>query len=274
MNALASLLRAIRAETVRSAGLRGPLVFAALPVAVLLPLIVTFGVAAVAERFARLPGEIQVTSVQTSNAVYWVIVFTVMGWAVIAATAGADATAGPGSDLQRHLFPRVWTGPAARWIVYGVYAAITALILVALVLTVLPFAFPLVYEGVDVTSPAGVRFLLTVPAYAFIACGVGVGLGAVIGHPVVAAAVLLAWVFVIENAIALVPDGYTLQGYMPFLNGQFGTGQELAFTPGWDPNGALLYLLGIAIAVFALGCAASLLRRSRTRVSSTNKTRS
>lgn len=263
MTALASLVRAVRAELVRSGGLRSPLVFAAVPVAVVLPLVITVGVAAVAERFASLPGEIQVTSVQTTNAVYWVIVFTVMGWALVATTTSADAARGAGSDLQRHLFPRVWTGPTARWIVYGVYAALTSIVLVALVLVTLPLAFPLVYGGVDLTSAAGIRFLLTVPLYAFAACGIGVGLGTVVGHPVIAAAVLLAWVFVVENAIALFPRGYTLQEYMPFLNGQFGTGQELAFAPGWGRDGGLVYVIAVAAIVFAVGCGSLKLKRTR-----------
>ena len=48
MTGFAQLLRAVRAEGVRLGGRRGPLAFAALPGAVLAPLIVTFVIAAVA----------------------------------------------------------------------------------------------------------------------------------------------------------------------------------------------------------------------------------
>ena len=254
--------RAVRAEIVRVGGPRSPLLYAALPGAIMLPLLVTFAVATVAERFAVLSDDIRVTSVGTENSVYWVITFTVMVWAVIAATAQASATGGPASEVARFLFPRTWTGVGARWLVYGCFAAATSLLLVTVVMLVLPAAFPAVYSGVDIASPAGVRFVLGVPLYAFAACGAGVALGALIGHPVVTAAALFGWVFVVENAIALVPDGYTLQGYMPFLNGQFGTGQQLAFTPPWGPTGALAYLFAVTVGLFALAWA-SLAWRAR-----------
>ncbi|MGB3603163.1 MAG: ABC transporter permease [Gordonia sp. (in: high G+C Gram-positive bacteria)] len=261
---LGPLTRALRAELVRFGGNRGPLVFAAIPIAIVMPLVVTFAIAAVAERFATMSSTIQVTSVQTSNSVYWVLIFGAMVWALIAATAQAGAARGAAGDLERYLFPRIWTVPAARWMAYGSLSAVSSFLLVTVVLLVLPTAFPTVYGAVSIGSPEGLRFLLTVPLYAFAACGIGVGVGAIIGQPVVTAAVLLGWAFVVENSIALVPKGYTLQGYMPFLNGQFGTGQELAFTPPWGLNGALFYTTIVALALFVLGCC--LLRwRRRTR---------
>ncbi|NLG46581.1 ABC transporter permease [Gordonia sp. (in: high G+C Gram-positive bacteria)] len=262
MTGFAQLLRAVRAEGVRLGGRRGPLAFAALPGAVLAPLIVTFVIAAVAERFATMSASIQVTSVQTSNAVYWVLTFTVITWALIAATAQASIARGSAGDLERYLFPRSWTAPAARWLLCGTSSAAMGLVLVIVVMTVLPAAFPAVYGGVDIGSPEGLRFLATVPVYAFVTCGIGVGLGALIGHPVVTAVVLLGWAFVVENSIALAPNGYTMQGYMPFLNGQFGTGQDLAFTPPWGMNGALAYSAGVAVVLFAAGCAVLARRRS------------
>lgn len=266
MIALPQVGRAIRAEFVRVGGRRGPLLFAALPAAVLAPLLVTFAIAAVAERFATMSASgIQVTSVQTTNSVYWVLTFTVIVWTIIAATAQASAVRGPASDLERILFSRAWTAPVARWLFFGLVSAAVALVLAVLVMATLPAAFPSVYGGVDLASPAGLRFLVTVPIYAFIACGVGVGLGAIVGHPVVTAVLLLGWAFVIENSIALAPKGYTAQGYMPFLNGQFGTGQELAFTPPWGPNGALAYAAAVAVGLVAIGSGAIARRRAPVR---------
>ncbi|MBM7367163.1 ABC transporter permease [Gordonia hydrophobica] len=266
MIALAHLFRAVRAEFYRVGGRRGPLVFAALPGAVVVPLVVTIAIATVAERFATMSASgIQVTSVQTTNSVYWVLTFTVIVWAILAATAQASAARGPASDLERILFPRAWTAPVARWLLYGALSATVALVLTAAVMLVLPAAFPTVYGGVDITSSAGLRFVITVPIYAFLACGIGVGIGGIVGHPVVTAAVLLGWAFVIENSISLAPKGYTLQGYMPFLNGQFGTGQELAFTPPWGPNGALVYAAVVGAVLVALACGAAARRRRPRR---------
>ncbi|WP_232716023.1 ABC transporter permease [Gordonia metallireducens] len=256
--------RGTRAELTRVGGARSILLYGLIPGAVLLPLVITLGVATVAERFASISGSIQVTSVTTTNSVYWVITFTVMIWAVVAAYAQATAERGPLGELARHLYPHRWTGLVSRWIAYGVGAALCSAALVALVMAVLPTFFPKVYSGVDIGSPEGVRFLIAVPVFAVFTVGIGIGLAAIIGHPAGTVVALLGWTYVIENAISLVPDGYTLQQYMPFLNGTFGTGQELAFMPPWGPTGGLLYCGAIALALFTLGCLALTFRVRRT----------
>ena len=85
--------RGTRAELTRVGGARSLLLYGLVPGAVLLPLAITLGVATVAERFASISSSIQVTSVTTTNSVYWVITFTVMIWAVVAAYAQATANA-------------------------------------------------------------------------------------------------------------------------------------------------------------------------------------
>ncbi|GAC53767.1 MULTISPECIES: hypothetical protein [Gordonia] len=256
--------RGTRAELTRVGGARSILLYGLIPGAVLLPLVITFGVATVAERFASISGSIQVTSVTTTNSVYWVITFTVMIWAVVAAYAQATAERGALGELARHLYPRRWTGLVSRWIAYGTGAALCSAALVALVMAMLPTFFPKVYSGVDIGSAEGVRFLIAVPVFAVFAVGIGIGLAAIIGHPAGTVVTLLGWAYVIENAISLVPDGYTLQQYMPFLNGTFGTGQELAFMPPWGPTGGLLYCGAIALTLVTLGCITLTLRVRRT----------
>ena len=207
--------RATVAEPLRVGGARSMLWFGLLPGAIVLPLVITFGVATVAERFASISGSIQVTSVTTTNSVYWVITFTVMVWALVAAFAQATAERGAPGELARHLYPRRWTGSVARWVAYGFGAATCSGVLVAVVMMTLPALFPKVYSGVDLTSAEGVRFLLAVPVFAALAVGIGIGVAGVVAHPAGSVVVLLGWVYVVENAISLVPNGYTLQSYMP-----------------------------------------------------------
>lgn len=254
--------RATAAEPTRVGGARSMLWFGLIPGAVLLPLAITFGIATVAERFASISGSIEVTSVTTTNSVYWVITFTVMVWAVVAAFAQTTAERGAPGELARHLYPRRWTGAVARWAAYGFGAAMCSGGLVALVMTTLPVFYPKVYSGVEIASAEGVRFLLAVPAFAVLAVGIGIGLAGVVAHPAGSVVALLGWTYVVENAISLVPNGYTLQSYMPFLNGTFGTGQELAFVPPWGPTGGLVFCGVVAISVFVLGCATTELRAS------------
>lgn len=254
----------IRAEAIRVGGPRGLLIAAVLPGAIGLPLVVTFGVAVVAERFSTLSGSVQVTSVTTTNSVYWIITFTATVWMLVAAYAQATADRGLAGEINRYLYPRHWTGPVARFLHYGTGAAVCALVLTATVLVTLPRAFPNVYGGVDITSPEGIRFLVTVPVYSVCAVAIGVGVAALTGHAAGAIALLLGWTYLVENAISLLPNGYTLQSWMPFLNGTFGTGQELAFAPPWGPNGALLYCAAVATAFMIAGCVAPGWRFRRT----------
>ena len=116
---------------------------------------ITFGVATVAERFTSISGSIQVTSVTTTNSVYWVITFTVMAWVLVAAFAHATAERGAPGELARHLYSRRWTSAVARWVAYGFGAATCSGVLVAVVMMTLPAFFPTAYSGVDLTSAEG-----------------------------------------------------------------------------------------------------------------------
>jgi hypothetical protein len=91
--------------------------------------------------------------------------------------------------------------------------------------------------------------------------GISLGVAAVVGNPAASVAILLGWVYIVENTIALIPNGYTIQGYMPFLNGVYGTGQAIVLMPPWGINGAIAYSGGVAVAMFAIACGTARLRR-------------
>ncbi|NLG44965.1 MAG: ABC transporter permease [Gordonia sp.] len=254
--------RGVRAEAVRSGGLRGVLLLAAFPAGVLVPLLVTFAIAFAFERIANFDTtDITVTETTTTNSVYWVMYFTVAVGTITAAFAQASAMRGPGRDLDRYLYPRTWTSPLGRWIYYGLLTAVASLVLITVIMATLGPLFPTVYSQVDLTSDAGVRFLITVPILSFFACGMGVGVAAVIGSPAASIAFLLLWIFLIEEAIYLVPNGMKIQAYMPFLNGIWSTGQEIVIDPTWGKDGALIYFGLVSIGVFLIGMAVLALRR-------------
>ncbi|MGW4246454.1 ABC transporter permease, partial [Nocardia sp. NPDC004722] len=191
--------RGVAAEWTRTTG-RSFLWTVAVPATFLLPLLVTFVIAAVAERLAALPGQRFVAPVSTTNSVYWVMTFSVSIMMVTAAYAHGSQRRGQTSDLNTFLFPRPWTVALARWIYYGAIAAMSTVVLLVVVMVTLPHQFPELYGAVDITDSAGIRFLWTVPVYAFAACGVGVAAGALIRTPSAAVAVLLFWVYVAESS--------------------------------------------------------------------------
>ncbi|MGY2061743.1 ABC transporter permease, partial [Nocardia gipuzkoensis] len=180
---------------------------------------------------------------------------------VTAAYAHATQWRGQTSDLNAFLFPRSWTVASARWIYYGVITAVSTVVLLVLVMVTLPHLFPRIYGAVDITDAAGIRFLWTVPIYAFVACGVGIAVGSLIRTPSVAVAVLLFWVYAGENYINLLPHGYTLQAYAPFLNAVAATGQQVAFLPRFGRTGSLLYFILVAAALFLVAAVLPILIR-------------
>ncbi|MFI9400730.1 ABC transporter permease [Nocardia sp. NPDC052316] len=252
--------RGIAAEWTRTTG-RSFLWIVAVPLTFVLPLVVTFAIAAVAERLAVLPGQSYVATVSTTNSVYWVITLSVSVMMVATAYAHATQWRGQTSDLNAFLFPRSWTVALARWIYYGAITAISTVILLVVVMVTLPHLFPQIYGNVDITDSAGIRFLWTVPSYAFAACGVGVAVGSLIRTPSAAIAVLLFWVYVVEISINLLPHGHTLQAYAPFLNAVAATGQEVAFLPRFGRNGSLLYFILVAVALFVITAVLPILTR-------------
>lgn len=241
--------RGIAAEWTRTTG-RSFLWTVAVPLTFVLPLAVTFGIAAVAERLATLPGQRFVAPVSTVNSVYWVMTFSVSIMMVTAAYAHGTQRRGHTSDLDTFLFPRLWAAALSRWIYYGVIAALSTLVLLVVVMVTLPHQFPELYGGVDITDSAGIRFLWTVPVYAFAACGVGIAIGSLIRAPSAAVAVLLFWVYVAEAALNLLPHGFTVQAYAPFLNAVAATGQQVAFVPRFGRTGSLLYFILVAAGLF------------------------
>jgi hypothetical protein len=262
---MSAFLRSARAEAVRLGGRRGPLLRASLPLGLVLPLLVSVVVAAVAEKLHGDPGDgsgglgealIRVREVGTTNSLYWVISLGITVHAVVAAYAQATSTRGAVGELRRHLLPRIRWDLPARWAVTGAVAALSSLVAVVTLLVTLPALFPGVYGTVSIGSDAGLRFLWTVPLYAVAASGIGVGVGALVRVPAAAVAVLTLWSLLVESALVYIPKGADLLGWMPFLNGQYATGQDIALEPAWGPDSALLYVFLVAAVLVGTGTVA------------------
>ncbi|BBZ34477.1 ABC transporter permease [Mycolicibacterium confluentis] len=245
----APVIRGVRAEMVRTAG-RSRLWTVLVPAAVAMPLVITFAIAAAAEMFARIPGQISVLQVPTSNAAYWVITITTVVVAIAASDGQASESRYRAGEYVRLAMRRQWPALLGRWLFYGVLGAVVAAVTLLAVLLLLPVASPLVYGAVSATDPVALRLLWTVPLLSFFAAGAGVGIGALIPSPLGAAAVILLWVYAVESAAGYLPSGAFLQRFMPVLNGVFATGQDAVLTPPWGQNAALLYVCSLFTAMF------------------------
>ncbi|GGG80722.1 hypothetical protein [Corynebacterium pelargi] len=252
-----TLIRNVRAEAIRLAGF-GPWLCWVLPLAVFAPLLISFTVAAIAERIAKDSAILRIQGVTSDNAAYWVVHLGVLICVIGAALAQTSTTQlAPVVLLHTRLQPRSLHILFARWLLCGAVACLVVWLDIFLLLVLLPQAFGQVYAGVDLFSFTGARLLWAGPVWTWIACGFGIGLGAVLRTPAATIAVLSVWALLIENAIALLPHGGTLLKFMPFLNGTFATGQAVAIEPGWGHNGALLYVVVLALLTVVVGALVS-----------------
>lgn len=248
-----TLWRNVVGEAVALGGPRSFLLRLTLPLGVLLPVLITLAVAAVSESLNAGDGLLSVTAVSTTNSVYWLLWIGVTVFAVSAAYRQAESESGPVAETRRYASPRLLTSMFARWLVLGGLAAALLGIATLLTFLALPVFFPDVHSEVDAFTPEGVRFLCALPVYAFGAVGVGLGIGALIPSAPAAVAVLTVWSLLVENAVILLPRGDVLTRFMPFLNGVYGTGQDLALDPAWGRGGALVYLSVVALALVLIG---------------------
>lgn len=247
------LWRNIAGEAVAIGGPRSFLFRLTLPLGVLLPVLITLVVAAVSESLNSRDGLLGVTAVSTTNSVYWLLWIGVTVFAVSAAYRQAESETGPVAETRRYASPRLLTSMFARWLVLGGLAAVTLGIATMLTMLALPVFFPGVHSEVDAFTPEGARFVWALPVYAFGAVGVGLGIGGLIPSAPAAVAVLTVWSLLVENAVILLPRGDVLTQFMPFLNGVYGSGQDLALDPVWGRGGALVYLMLVAVALVLAG---------------------
>ncbi|MCV7279807.1 ABC transporter permease [Mycolicibacterium flavescens] len=255
-----AVARNVRAEQIRTGGC-SRLWTVEIPAAAGIPVAITFAVALIAESFARIPGQISVLQVTTSNAAYWVITITV----AMVAVAGADGQTAENryhaGEYVRLAMPRPWPVLTGRWLFYGVVGAAVAAATVAVVLIGLPVIAPTVYGPVSIGDDVGVRLLWSVPLLAFFAAGAGVGVGALVRSPLGAVGAILLWAFVVESAAGYLPSGATLQRFLPLLNAVYGTGQDSVLTPPWGPNAALVYACSVFTAIIAIAAVERTVRK-------------
>jgi len=253
-------LRSVRAETIRTGG-PSRLWTVVVPAAVLVPVVITFGIALIAEAFARIPGQISVLQVTTSNAAYWVITITVTLVGVAAADGQAGENRYGAAEHTRVAIRNPWAVLVGRWVFYGALGAAVAAATLIVVLCALPLIAPTVYGPVSMTDDVGRRLLWTVPLLALFAAGAGVGVGALTRSPLGATGAILVWAFVVETAAGYLPSGATLQRFLPMLNAVYATGQDTVLVPPWGRAAALLYTCSVFTAIFLIAVVERTIRK-------------
>ncbi|MEU1981415.1 ABC transporter permease [Nocardia sp. NPDC019395] len=244
-------IRAVRSELAKLSW-RNPLWYTVVPLAILIPLALNFGIAKASQAEA-INGY---GGMETSNATYWVLIFStfiLMSGAVSSlSNEFKDKTVETVAGIQA----RRWLLPVAKLIVFGVLSGAVAGATTFLLLGGFPRLFPDVWGGVDAFSGAGIRLLICVPILTVLVCALGLGLAALLPKPGLVVMIVLLWKFGIEVFVTFVNNdfGRMLQRLSPFKNGELGVGQLSTVESYFGgPNGSLLYFAVPCLVIFVLG---------------------
>ena len=137
----------------------------------------------------------------------------------------------------------------AKWLVTGVIAAVLTGVTVVISIAADKVAFPSVTESWSFSSSDVVHLMWSLPAYSFLVCGLGVGVGALFRTASASVGLLLLWQFVLEPFSVVLPNGGKAFAFLPFSNGSVFIGEETQFPlpiEGWQMAGVLFAVWVVA----------------------------
>ena len=252
------LVRSVRAEFAKLS-IRSPLWYAVIPLAVLIPAVLNFGIAKAAQ-LNKFDGS---GGMDTNNAAYWIIVFTTFILMTGAVTSFCGEFRDGTAELAFARQPRRWLLPVAKLLVFGGISGVVTMVTTVGIMWGYHLLFPDVWGRVDVLSYDGVRLWLGTPLLTVLVIMLGIGLSALIPRAGLVVMLILLWKFGVEKFVEFLQGdfGIRLQRWSPFRNAELGAGQMAAFdSPFGGAAGSMLYFAAIAIGFFILG----LVRLSRT----------
>ncbi|MCP9620503.1 ABC transporter permease [Nocardia otitidiscaviarum] len=245
------LVQAVRSELAKLSW-RSSVWYSVVPLAVLIPVAINFGIAKATQSNAfRGAG-----GMDTNNAAYWILIFSTF----ILMSAGVSSLSAEFKDRTAEtafaIQPRRWILPVAKLIVYGAISAVTAGLTTFALLAGFPRLFPEIWGEVDAFSADGVRLLIAVPVFALLICALGLGLSALVPKPGLVVMIVLLWKFGIEVFVTFIPGdlGLLLQRLSPFKNGELGVGQLATIESYFGgQNGSLAYFAILCVVIFVVG---------------------
>ncbi len=245
------LLRALRAELGKLSS-RSPLWYAVIPLAVLIPAGLNFGIAKAAQ-LNKIDGS---GGMDTNNAAYWIIVFSTFILMTGAVTSFCGEFRDGTAELEFAVQPRRWLLPVAKLSVFGGISGVVALVTTFGIMWGYHALFPDVWGRVDVLSYDGVRLWLGTPLLTVLVVALGLGLSALLPRPGLVVMLILLWKFGVEKFVEFLQGdfGILLQRWSPFRNAEIGAGQMVTFdSPFGGALGSMLYFAAIAVGFFVIG---------------------
>ncbi|MDN6387229.1 ABC transporter permease [Corynebacterium sp. AOP12-C2-36] len=163
--------------------------------------------------------------------------------------------------------PKRWQLPVAKFIVYGVIAAVVTLVSAVISVLVTRWAAgtqiddDAILSNISLSADDAWTVVLRMVIYSLGAVALAIGVAYLVRRTAGAMAVLLLWVLVLEDIVSMVPKVKDwVPQYLPFNNiGSAVNLNDIADAP-WGQNGSVLYFVVVCLVVFVIG-AVTLRRR-------------
>lgn len=243
---LTLLGRALRAEASKLASLRSTWVV--LVLAVMGPLLIATIISFMNSLVADFAGEM---ALPIESVLYWTRTLGVtifMVWAISTVTTELKY-----GTLQSSYsaVPQWGLLLVAKWWITGALALLATAVAQPVTVAVQKLLFPSIAGPLPWADHQALQFFFCQPVYAFLACGVGVGLGALLTTAAAAVGVMLVWQLVVELAIHQV--WATAYVWLPFYNAALFSGEVQTVPSPIGPVGAGLYWLLLALIMIGGG---------------------
>ncbi|MEJ6550041.1 ABC transporter permease [Corynebacterium sp. USCH3] len=156
--------------------------------------------------------------------------------------------------------PKRWQLPVAKFIVYGVIAAVVTLVSAVLSVLVTRWAAgtqiddEAILSAISLSADDSWTVILRMVVYALGAVALSIGVAYLLRRTAGAMAVLLLWVLVLEEIPGMIPkaDDWVPQ-YLPFKNiGAAVNLNDLANAP-WGQTGSVIYFAVVCLVIFVIG---------------------
>lgn len=156
-------------------------------------------------------------------------------------------------DLTYMAIPRFSIILISKWVTVGVVAAVSTALVQPLLIQSQKWLFPGITSNWTWSDPQTIHFLWAQPAYAFMAVGFAIGMGAIFRAAAPAVGVMLVWEFVGESFLYTTPGGVDILPWLPFYNASLFSGEFQQVPSPIGVAGAGIYWLILCILMVALG---------------------
>ena len=213
-------------------------------------------------------GEMDVVAsmVETMSVSGAIFAFPVFGLMIILIQAVLLVTGEYGNGTAKSnvlAAPKRWQLPVAKWIVYGLIAAVVTVIVSVVSVYLYKWVAGLqiedtsVLDGMSMSADDAWNVVARMTLFSVLGVGLAIGVAYLLRHTAGAMAVVLLWSLVLEDLVNFIPKvSDEIYPFMPFLNMRSAVNLNDVNNAAWGQGGSMIYFAAIALVVFLAGLVA------------------